>query len=215
MEIPLEGMIMKSRALINLVFHYSPDERAYQRDKVHVWLLDLDKTYFEYSDSLLLSNDELQRTARLKDPLNRKRLFNRFILARNVFAKITGETPKNISFIRGEHGKPRLAFTGDQAFPFEIRFNLSHSQNVLAIAVAYHVEVGIDVEVIDVSEGNISDYIAWITQEAIAKLTGKGIASRQTAPNPDQFETETIQLRFSDKDIALAIAVPKSSCFVL
>jgi len=211
METQLEGMIMKlarHEALIELAFHYSIDETANESDKLHIWLLDLDKTTFEPSACTLLSSDELQRVARLKDPVNRRRALNRFILTRNILAKILGDAPRNLAFSYGQHGKPRIAVKRNLVLDNTVNFNLSHSQNVFALAIAQKREVGIDIEVVERTGNSSFDYFNWTAKEAIAKLTGVGLVElEETAPNLGSYKTRVIQLNFCGKKAVLAVAV--------
>ena len=62
-------------------------------------------------------------------------------ILRRVLALYLGEAAEEIEFARGEHGKPRLA-----AEPGRLAFNLSHSGELVLVAVAEGREVGVDVE---------------------------------------------------------------------
>src|SRR5206468_2895027 len=97
-----------------------------------------------------LSASELARAERLKSRLARRRFVARCAFVRHVLGDLAGVPPAALEFRDGPHGKPRLAFPGDANGErvAALDFNLSHSENVLALAVAFGGEVGIDVEVV-------------------------------------------------------------------
>jgi len=151
-----------------------------------------------------LSAGEHTRAARLKDPLLRGRFLARCDFLRRVLGHVTARDPSALEFVAGPCGKPQLAgaygtrATGD----FRLDFNLSHSENVLGLAVAFGRNVGLDVEVVqpdagvlDVArtqfpraehnvilrsppdEAMIDFYRFWTRREALAKADGRGIAA--------------------------------------
>lgn len=85
---------------------------------------------------------ERARVAALRMPAARDRLGASRGLLRETLARYTGAPPAAISFCLGPHGKPALA--GEPADG--LRFNLSHSDDLLLIVVARGHEVGVDVE---------------------------------------------------------------------
>lgn len=141
----------------------------------------------------LLSTDERDRAALL----HRGRA--RFIVARGLLRTLLGEflhaDPAAVEFAYGERGKPRLAGAGT-----DLRFNLSHSEDLVALAFCRDREIGIDVEVVRADrsvEGIARRYLppdtvseiegypeaqrteafyrAWVRQEAYAKGRGAGL----------------------------------------
>jgi 4'-phosphopantetheinyl transferase len=143
----------------------------------------------------LLTTDERDRAAAFIFERDR----NRYVIARGLLRIVLGEClaedPRRVRFAYGEHGKPRLAYDA------ELRFNLSHSHGVVAIALCEGREVGVDVEAqregLD-AEGIARRYLpaavadeieleaaparsaeffrAWVRQEAYAKGRGEGLA---------------------------------------
>jgi 4'-phosphopantetheinyl transferase len=141
----------------------------------------------------LLSGDERSRAARLR------RGRERFIVARGLMRTLLGEylgiEPGRVELAYGERGKPRLADGGA-----DLRFNLSHSESLVAFAFCRGREVGIDVEAVraDRSSERLARrylppeavreieeypeaerieafYRAWVRQEAYAKGRGEGL----------------------------------------
>jgi 4'-phosphopantetheinyl transferase len=92
----------------------------------------------------LCSPDEQTRAARLVDPKRaRAWLVGRGIL-RTILATYTGSAAAAIQIITQPGGKPQLAGTDAR-----VRFSVSHSGAVIAVAVAHDREVGVDLEWID------------------------------------------------------------------
>jgi 4'-phosphopantetheinyl transferase len=82
-----------------------------------------------------------------------------------------GMAANEIPITAGEGGKPHLERGGELA---DLRFNLSHSGNVAAVAIAEGVEVGVDVE--GVTEKRPLGYVRdWTRREAYLKGTGAGL----------------------------------------
>ncbi|MGD0585097.1 MAG: 4'-phosphopantetheinyl transferase superfamily protein [Oryzomonas sp.] len=144
----------------------------------------------------LLSKSEADRAGRLKSAQAR----NRFIAGRGMLRDILGGylciDPAEVRIATGEHGKP---FIADGAL--DLRFNLSHADEILVLAVAAGVEVGVDIERIDeakdihdmarlafsrqeqeellalpASQQSEAFYRCWICKEACLKACGRGFS---------------------------------------
>lgn len=151
----------------------------------------------------LLSADERRRA----ESFRFKRARDRFVTARGFLRTLLGERlrrdPSRLRFAYGERGKPRLV--GDE----DLRFNLSHSDGVFALALSEGREVGVDVEAerADRSLDGISRrylpprvateierttgadrarafYRAWVRQEAYVKGRGAGLELIGHSPDP-------------------------------
>ncbi len=192
-----------------VVVHRSPDEPVLDHAAVHLWLCDLDHD----ADKLLagapvLSPDEQARASRPERPQLARRYVARCVLVRHVLGRLVGVAPAAVEFSLGPFGKPALApggaaprAPGDAERP-RLNFNLSHSENVLALAVSFQREVGVDVECVrhdfdylqlandqfapvvvrhlrrlPPSERAVAFYRAWTRREALAKAAGRGPAS--------------------------------------
>jgi 4'-phosphopantetheinyl transferase len=119
---------------------------------------------------------------------------DRFIAARamlrRVLAGLVGADPAELRFLYGRAGKPALS-TGPQ-------FSLSHSDDLGALAVAYDLEIGIDVERLRPIEPELADrffaedesaalralaepartrafFACWTRKEAYVKSLGDGL----------------------------------------
>ena len=95
--------------------------------------------------TMLLSDAERARAGRFVDARARRR----FVLTRAELRQQIGArleiAPRSVEFIRGAHGKPRLA---RRYGPLDLRFSVSHSDEVAALAFAVGREVGVDIEVV-------------------------------------------------------------------
>jgi 4'-phosphopantetheinyl transferase len=90
---------------------------------------------------LFLSKDELE----VADSYEFKDEGNHFIASRGTLRKILGlylkVNPAEIRFTYGAHGKPRLEYPES---PLE--FNISHSGDIVVVAVTKETQVGVDIE---------------------------------------------------------------------
>jgi 4'-phosphopantetheinyl transferase len=90
----------------------------------------------------LLGDGEKERLACLRlDRVRREFLVARG-LARRLLSRFVAIPPEALAFALGPNGKPELANAG----PSRLRFNLSHTEGLVIVAVAEGVDIGIDVE---------------------------------------------------------------------
>jgi 4'-phosphopantetheinyl transferase len=113
-------------------------------DELHVWGINLANSAGNLdSHAYHLSVEERERAGRFHFDRDRKR----FILSHGSLREILGnylDLPAEvIVFGLGEHGKPNLDPVPNNG---GTRFNLSHSGDLVLIAVARYGEVGVDVE---------------------------------------------------------------------
>ena len=91
-----------------------------------------------------LSEDEAARVERFLQPADATRFLVGRALARTMLSRHATVPPRDWPFVIDEHGRPVLAFTPRGA-P-DLRFNVSHTDGLVACAVTVGREVGIDVE---------------------------------------------------------------------
>lgn len=110
---------------------------------LHLWRFPLDSSPDDLTTlKTLLSEDELQRVARLLDP----RKAQDFVVGRGrlrqILAAYLAVDPLQIIFSYGSHGKPALQFPAAMG----LTFNLTHSSAWALLVVARGMEVGVDLE---------------------------------------------------------------------
>lgn len=115
-------------------------------NEVHLWLAN--PSEFENSPSLqrlsaCLSREETARMMRYYFQKNRTEYLVGRAGIRHVLSTLTGVEPGTWKFQDGQWGRPELPAES----PFSgFRFNLSHTDNLLALAFARDRDVGVDVE---------------------------------------------------------------------
>ncbi len=139
-------------------------------------------------------------------------------LTRAMLSQHTGKAPSAWCFETGPHGKPIVTGTD-----VPLRFNLSHTRGLVAVAVTLQHDVGVDVEQIepkrlglDVAErffapaevGHLralpqagrtdASYAYWTLKEAYIKATGLGLSCPLDA---FAFVLEPLSICFSDRII--------------
>lgn len=175
---------------------------AAEEPEVHVWRASLCQPP-EGAAHLrrALSSDERARCARLRSSRDRRRYALGRGVLRLVLARYTGEAPHELAFSYGRAGKPSLSERGARTIGPRLHFNLSHSEDLLLIAVSRRAPVGIDVERVrpiwhmeQIARRwlSIDEYrairraptatrktelffAAWTSAEARAKATGEGL----------------------------------------
>jgi len=92
----------------------------------------------------LLSPDEHARMARLVFERDRRRFLLTRALVRTMLSSYAPVAPAEWSFIANAHGRPEI-LDRPAGVP-DLRFNLSHTEGLIACAVTIGREVGVDVE---------------------------------------------------------------------
>jgi len=112
--------------------------------KMHVWRIDLDIRDDRWQALMsLLAAPELAKAERLHFAKHRRRAIVSHAALRILLGRYLTCPPRSIDFSYNAHGKPRLAGE-DQA----IRFNLSHTEDIMLVAFVLDGEVGIDIEAV-------------------------------------------------------------------
>jgi 4'-phosphopantetheinyl transferase len=172
--------------------------RDLQPGHAHLWRLSLTVSAERRSAlAATLADNEHERIAAFRVAEPRERFVASRGLLRETLAGYIGARPEALRFCSGAYGKPALADEPDDG----LRFNLSHSDDLLLIAVARGHEVGIDLErirpilgmrqivaaLVTVTEQDALERARpeqrdalftqlWTRHEAIAKGEGRGVA---------------------------------------
>lgn len=117
------------------------------RDEVHLWLARCDEIVApallaRYSQ--LMSEVEIERQQRYRFERDRHRDLIARALVRTTLSRYAPIQAADWRFHKGGHGKPEI-----EAPPLPLRFNLSHSKELVVCAVALRHDVGVDVEYTD------------------------------------------------------------------
>lgn len=92
-----------------------------------------------------LSPDEQERWQRFRLEGDRQRFLLARALVRSVLAAYVQQLPQALQFARNRYGKPELVQV--DADPAQhLKFNISHTQGLLVLAVTLADEIGVDVE---------------------------------------------------------------------
>lgn len=120
----------------------------------------------------VLSDDEVDRAGRFRFP----HLTAKYVLARAVLRCLLGalveQRPESLQFEIGPHGKPSLNIAGTR-----LAFNVSHSGDLAAYAVALECEIGIDVEQVRPVPELLTIAGHYFTEEERAEISASGPAS--------------------------------------
>lgn len=167
-----------------------------EANHIHVWRCDLDAlpvcTYEAF-----LSDDERQRAARFHFPLHAARYIAGRGALRSLLARYLNQKPEAFSFILNAHGKPELTAR-------QLRFNVSHSQNIALLAFCPAHDIGVDLEfrrddyddvkiarlarrffctaesqelaTLNSDQKKTAFFRCWTRKEALLKATGEGIS---------------------------------------
>jgi phosphopantetheinyl transferase len=176
---------------------------------VDVWRADLDGAP-EWLEDLLCAN-ERARAARIVHERNRVRWARSRGMLRLLLARYLDADPRELRFGLGAHGKPALQ--GGPAQDSDLRFNLSHSEELLLVAVTAGVEVGADIEC--ANERHTTESVrTWTMHEATVKCLGTGLTSvpvEEAAPPGRLWVTELDVGPRAAAAIAVELIPPRAS----
>jgi 4'-phosphopantetheinyl transferase len=169
-------------------------------DEVQIWRARLDGMGGD-DDRLwrLLSEEERHRANRFHFDQHRYRFLRSHGILRGVLAGYLGCAPQDLEFTSDQLGKPYLSYPPG----IPIKFNLSHSGDLMVVGVALGRAIGVDVEVLSPNlewyqiakpyfhpnelefiertagvEDRLSHfYRIWTMKEAYLKARGKGISA--------------------------------------
>jgi len=170
-----------------------------ERGEVHVWFARLERTPARLTRMrTILNPEEMARADRFFMDVHRNRFVAGRALLRDLLAGYLGQPPEAIRFAYNEWGKPALA-AGFAAR--DLRFNLSHSQDLAMYAFVLERDVGVDLEMIraEVANERIAEnffspsevemlralplehqaegfFNCWTRKEAYVKARGQGLS---------------------------------------
>jgi len=137
--------------------------------ELHVWHASLANDADARTLEPILSCDESERAGRFRFPEHRRR----FVIARGYLRQLLAAYleigPRDVTFTYSANGKPELSAIHES----EMRFNVSHSEDIAAFAFARRRKVGVDVECIrfDVDVEEIPRrFFSLLEQQTLAAL---------------------------------------------
>lgn len=111
--------------------------------EIHVWRVPLDATPDPERIAEALSEREIRRAERFRVALHRRRWSTAQLALRSILGSYLDRPAGAVDFAYGPHGKPGL--DREDALP-DLRFNLTHSDDLALVAVTLGREIGIDLE---------------------------------------------------------------------
>jgi 4'-phosphopantetheinyl transferase len=113
--------------------------------EAHVWLANPDQIQpaLEERYLALLASEERERYGRLRRERSRREFLVAHALARAALSRYAAVPPEAWAFSAGEHGRPEISGPLQTE---RLRFNLSHTDGLVACAVIRRLDIGVDVE---------------------------------------------------------------------
>ncbi len=197
--------------LRGVVLHDGPGSCPRDLRVAHLWLCDLVDESLDREAMSVLSTEERLRARRFRRTEDQRTFVAGHVVVRRVLAGILQQPPETLEFRTGRCGKPYLIARNDHAFEATatLDFSVSHSGNLLGLAVAWGRAVGLDLEVVrPVSDAvgiaamkfplaplmgpararpadrEMAFYRQWTETEAITKMQGRGLDCRHAREPP-------------------------------
>jgi 4'-phosphopantetheinyl transferase len=204
---------------VSNTFSEVPPDYGLACDCVHVWFTRIGRRWTDIQViAQHLSLAERERAEGFHFRMDAERHVVGRALARMLLGHLLGVIPRELCFKYNTFGKPLLSQWQNQR---RIAFNISHSGELVLVALAADREVGVDVEQIDekteidaIAERFFSDreqaelarlpadrrrhaaFCCWSRKEAFVKARGDGLSLKL-----DQFD---VSLRACDPEVQLA-----------
>ena len=139
--------------------------------ETHVWLAR--PQLFIYADRIAdflaqLDPSERDRYHRFFFDKDRHHFLSAHILVRTALSQYVNISPKNWKFTANKYGRPEIASEIDAP---PLRFNLSHTNGLVACVVSYEIDCGIDAEEIRSLASYLSIARQMFTKEEYESLT--------------------------------------------
>lgn len=179
--------------------HTQPDGRVrLAPDTIHLFTVDLDRVEpagSGYNDLLLA--EIRSHVADGGSQFRSRRALMARICLRRILGRCSGRDPRSLTLGRDAGGKPRLLERGD---PEQINFNVSHSGDLMLVAILVNAPIGVDIEALRTIDNMLSIagyyfsdaelqellsvspqdrcrafYAGWTRKEAFVKATGEGM----------------------------------------
>jgi 4'-phosphopantetheinyl transferase len=175
-----------------------PDLFHLPDSEIHIWRATIPNQLINIDEhTSILSFEEKERAARFHDQIDASRFIWQHATLRRVLSQYLKLQPQEIMFKYSPLGKPALITALN---PHELSFNISHSGQIMLIALTSGRQVGIDVEMarpiddmnrmvelyfspseiewymaLPESERQLAFFSAWTRKEAFLKAIGEGL----------------------------------------
>jgi len=185
--------------MINNTASTNKSDSLLASNQIHIWKIGTSYPSVEIESLYknILSSDERERADRFRSENDKKR----FIISRGQLRKSLSSylkvSPSDLAFSYNKYGKPSIR---SEHNPEKIKFNVSHSKNLVVFAITQDREVGIDLEYIrkvnnadkivrryfgeeenqfyyslPESKKKLAFFTLWTRKEAYSKARGMGI----------------------------------------
>ena len=197
-------------------WHPGPDKPSISRATVHVWRGALDRLASRAARlAAMLTADELRRADHYRFTRDRERFVAARALLRQLLGRYLASDPRHVRLVERPGGRPEVAGTRS---PGAVRFNVSHSEDVVLCAFTLDRDVGVDVErvrpavaadtvaetffspvevaalrALAPSLQSVAFFASWTRKEAYAKATGRGFTDGLEDGWPDRWSVRTLE----------------------
>lgn len=129
----------------SILWERPPVQLSISRSELHIWRVSLNNVnYHQFKDLIsLLSTEEIKRSEHFMFERDQYRHQVTHSMKRLILANYLDCNPQCLRFEVGSHGKPAL---DNLRNPFKIQFNISHSRDIILIAITVEDPIGIDIE---------------------------------------------------------------------
>lgn len=116
-----------------------------ENSEIHIHLINISKLRNDIQKfNGILSDEEKEKSGKYKFARDRERAIVTYFFRRKILSVYTGFSPENLSFKVGKSGKP---YIDNQELTY-LKFNYSHSGDLIVYALSREAEIGVDIELV-------------------------------------------------------------------
>ncbi|BDQ02806.1 MAG: hypothetical protein KatS3mg037_1381 [Ignavibacterium sp.] len=142
-----------------------------ENSEIHIHLINISKLRNDIQNfNGILSDEEKEKSGKYKFARDRERAIVTYFFRRKILSEYTGLSPENLSFKIGKSGKP---YIDNQGLTY-LKFNYSHSGDLIVYALNRDAEIGVDIELVEEFpdlNSLVKNYFSHNEQKAFLSLT--------------------------------------------
>jgi len=151
--------------------------RSLQNNSLHIWQISLaSSSIYEKEGFELLGKEERKRAEAIHDNIAKQRFVTTHIAVRSILAGYLGIPVAQLQLAITALNKPILM---PALYDQDIRFNLSHSGDQAALAVALGIDLGIDLEQVKIKRNILGIARRYFSQATVAAIMAQAEPQRK------------------------------------
>ena len=151
--------------------------RSLPNNSLHIWQIPLaSSSIYAKEDFELLGKEEKKRAEAIHDSIAKQRFVRTHVAVRSILAGYLGIPVVQLRLANTALNKPILM---PDLYDRDIRFNLSHSGDQAALAVALDIDLGIDLEQVNIKRNILGIVRRYFSEATVAAIMAQAEPQRK------------------------------------